>query len=145
MPKIFISSVIDAPADAVWARIRDFNGIADWHPAIASSEIEDGRPSDSVGCIRSFYLGDGGHIREQLLELSDTNRFYTYSILVAPLAVRNYVATLGVTPVTDGNRTYARWTAEFDCDAAEEAGLVDLISNGVFQGGFDALKAHFGA
>ncbi len=143
MAQVFRSSVIDAPADAVWARIRDFNGLPGWHPAIATSEIEAGRPSDAVGCVRSFRLQDGGHIRERLLALSDAGRSCTYSILDAPMPVRDYVATLSVTPVTDGDRSYVQWTAEFACDPADEAGLVDLVGDGVFQGGFDALKASF--
>ena len=28
----YASTVIDAPADAVWAKIRDFNGLPDWYP-----------------------------------------------------------------------------------------------------------------
>ena len=40
MAKIFRSSVINAPFDEVWARIRDFNALADWHPAFADSHIE---------------------------------------------------------------------------------------------------------
>lgn len=143
MAGIFRSSVIDAPAEAVWARIRDFNGLPGWHPAIATSEIEEGRPSDSVGCVRSFRLQDGGHIRERLLALSDCDRSCTYSILEAPMPLSDYVATLSVTPVTDGHRSYVQWTAEFTCDPTDEAGLVDLVGDGVFQGGFDALKASF--
>ena len=38
--KVYMSSVIEAPADAVWAHIRDFNGLPKWHPAIAESRIE---------------------------------------------------------------------------------------------------------
>ena len=30
MAKIFRSSVINAPIDEVWARIRDFNALPDW-------------------------------------------------------------------------------------------------------------------
>ncbi|MCC6223148.1 MAG: SRPBCC family protein [Thermoleophilia bacterium] len=140
MARVFRSSVIDAPAAAVWERVRDFNGLPDWHPAIASSEIEDGRPSDSVGCVRSFHLQDGGHIRERLLALSDADRSCTYSILEAPMPLSDYVATLSVTPITDGDRAYVQWTAEFACDPADEAGLVELVGDGVFQGGFDALR-----
>lgn len=140
MARVFRSSVIDAPADAVWAHVRDFNGLPGWHPAIASSEIEDGRPSDSVGCVRSFRLQDGGHIRERLLALADTDRSCTYSILEAPMPLSGYVATLSVTPITDGDRAYVQWTAEFACDPADEAGLVELVGDAVFQGGFDALK-----
>ena len=29
--------------------------------------------------------------------------------------VDNYIATLKLTPITDGNRTFAEWSAEFDC------------------------------
>ena len=39
MPRIYISSVIDAPAAKVWERIRDFNGLPQWHPGIADSRI----------------------------------------------------------------------------------------------------------
>jgi len=46
-------------------------------------------------------------------------------------------------PVTDGNRTYAEWTAEFNCRLEEEDGLVKMIGDGVFQGGFDVLKTAF--
>ena len=40
------------------------------------------------------------------------------------MAVENYVATLSLTPVTDGNRTFAEWQAEFDCAPEREAALV---------------------
>ena len=40
MIRIYVSSVIDAGADNVWARIRDFNALPAWHPAIADSRIE---------------------------------------------------------------------------------------------------------
>jgi len=56
MAKIFTSSAINAPIDEVWAKIRDFNALPDWHPAIADSHIENGEPSDKVGCIRNFNL-----------------------------------------------------------------------------------------
>ena len=141
MAKIFVSSVIKAPVDDVWAKIRDFNALPDWHPAIADSHIENGEPSDKVGCIRNFNLKDGGNIREQLLTLSDVEHLCTYSILESPMPLENYVATVRLVPITDGNRTYAEWTAEFNCSPEEEEGLLDMISNDVFQGGFDALKS----
>lgn len=137
---VFVSSVLDATIDDVWAKIRDFNALPEWHPAIADSHIEGDQPSDKVGCIRNFNLKDGGNIREQLLTLSDATFTCTYSILESPMAVENYMATLRLTPITDGNRTYIQWTAEFACPPDEEEELVDFIGNGVFQGGFDSLK-----
>jgi hypothetical protein len=46
--------------------------------------------------------------------------------------------------VTDGGRCFAEWTAEFECAEGREAELDQTIGQGVFQGGFDALKRHFG-
>ena len=72
MAKSYASTVIGASPDEVWARIRDFNGLATWHSGlVAQSEIEDGKAGDQVGAIRSFTLTDGTHIREQLLAHSD--------------------------------------------------------------------------
>ena len=74
MIHVYTSSVIDAPADAVWARIRDFNALPQWHPGIADSRIENSQPSDRVGCVRHFHTRDGGTIRERLLALSDYDK-----------------------------------------------------------------------
>ena len=49
MAKIFRSSVINAPIDEVWAKIRDFNALPDWHPAFTDSHIESDEPGDKVG------------------------------------------------------------------------------------------------
>ena len=140
MARVYVSSVIDAPVARVWERVRDFNALPRWHPAIRDSRIENGEPSDRVGCVRDFHLQNGDRIREQLLGLSDYDYFCTYSILESPMALTDYVATLRLTPVTDGDRTFAEWTAEFDCapDAAED--LVNGIGGNVFQAGFNALK-----
>lgn len=144
MALVYASSVIAAPAARVWETIRDFNGLPNWHPAIAESRIESGAPADQVGCIRAFRLRDGGFIRERLLALSDYDFSCTYAILESPMGVENYIATLKLTPITDGDRTFAEWSAEFDCAPEREAELVELIGTGVFQGGFDALKSRFG-
>jgi hypothetical protein len=137
---VYTSSVIDAPAQDVWAKIRDFNGLPLWHPSIADSRIENNLASDRVGCVRYFHLQDGGLIRERLLALSDYDFSCTYCILESPLGVENYVATLKLTPVTDGERCFAEWSAEFDCPVQREAELSQAIGQGVFQVGLDALK-----
>ena len=143
MVKVFISSVIDAPAAEVWAVVRGFNEMPDWHPAIARSRIERGQPQDRIGCVRDFELTDGGRIREQLLDLSDFDYRFTYCILESPMPLSDYVATLRLIPVTDGDRTFGEWTAEFHAEAGQEEELARLIGQDVFQAGFDALKARF--
>jgi uncharacterized protein YndB with AHSA1/START domain len=145
MIRAYRSTVINAPVEKVWATVRDFNALPAWHPAIAKSEIEGGRTSDVVGCVRSFSLQDGGHLREQLLALSDADHSFTYNILVSPLPVKNYVATFRLTPVTLGNRTFAEWWADFDVTSGTEQEVAAQIGDGVFVSGFEALEKKLGS
>ena len=145
MARVYTSSVVPAPIDKVWKRIRDFNALPKWHPRIRESRIENAEPSDKVGCIRNFQLQSGDTIREQLVGLSDYDMFCTYTMLEGPMPLSNYVATLRLTKVTEDNQTFAEWSAEFDCEPEDEEDLVNGIGTNVFQGGFDALKRHFGS
>ncbi len=140
MVRVYLSTVVDSSADKLWQRIRDFNALPLWHPGIADSRIENNEPPDRVGCIRHFHTRDGGMIRERLLSLSDYDYSQSYEILESPMGVANYVATLKLTPVTDGNRSFVEWSAEFDCAEGREHELSELIGNGVFRTGLDALK-----
>lgn len=144
MARVYQSSVINGSAEKVWERVRDFNGLPKWHPRIRDSRIEEALPSDKIGCIRNFNLQNGDNIREQLLGLSDYDMFCTYAILESPMPLTDYVATLRLTPVTEGERCFIEWSAEFSCDPAQEGDLVNGIGTNVFLAGFDALKRHFG-
>jgi hypothetical protein len=140
MARVYISSVIEAPVARVWEKVRDFNALPRWLPAVRESRIENGEPSDRVGCVRDFRLQNGDRLREQLLALSDYDFFCTYSILDSPMPLTNYVATLLLTPITDGDRSFAEWTAEFDCAPEVADDLVANIGQNVFLAGFQALK-----
>ncbi|KEZ76736.1 SRPBCC family protein [Salinisphaera hydrothermalis] len=141
MERIFISRVIHASPDAVWAVLRDFNGMPEWHPAIADSTIEDGRAADAVGCVRSFHLADGAHLREQLTELSDANRRMRYIILDSPMPVTGYDASIEVLPITEDGGSLVVWTAEFEVPATEAEAMVETVSDGVFRAGLAAIAA----
>jgi len=140
MARVFVSTVLNASPAAVWRIVRDFNSLPDWTPFVAESRIEGSQPSDRVGCVRIFKLTDGGTVREQLLGLSDYDFTCTYSILESPMAVSDYVATLALAPVTDGNRCFASWEATFECRPEDETALVRQIGEGVFQAAFAHLK-----
>jgi len=141
MIKVYRSAIIHASADKAWGLVRNFNDLPKWHPAIASSEIEQNLPPDSVGCVRRFQLvDDGGMIREQLLALADDTRSFTYSILESPMPVDNYVATMRFTPITAGDETFAEWTAEFDVTSGPPEDTELHIGDNVFAGGFAALN-----
>lgn len=145
MPRVYVSSVIEAPVARVWEKVRDFNGLPRWVPAVRESRIENGEPADRVGCVRDFRLQNGDRLREQLLGLSDYEYFCTYSILESPMPLTNYVATLRLSPITDGDRTFAEWSAEFDCAPEATDDLVNGIGQNVFQAAFSALKRQMAA
>jgi NADPH:quinone reductase-like Zn-dependent oxidoreductase len=136
------SSVIDAPIERVWAVLRDFNSHIDWHPAIAHSEIENGEKPDQVGCVRAFSLKNGAVLREQLLTLSDENYVSTYCILDSTIPLKRYVATVKLSPVTDGNRTFWHWESTFSTPPGMEAELAQAVGTGVYETGFKALQEY---
>jgi len=140
MAKAYASAVIDAPIKTVWKIVRDFNGLAAWHPAIVRSEIEDGLSSAEIGCIRSFYLSDGAHVREKLLALSDLDHSLSYSFVKPAFPVKNYIAEMRLTAISDGNKTLAQWSAVFDEAPEDEGKYVEIISMGVFAAGWTALQ-----
>jgi hypothetical protein len=143
MPRPYASAVVPAPADQVWAVLRVFDGLPDFHPGIAASELTTGEEG-RLGAVRRLTLGDGGVVVEDLLALDEVGRTYTYSILESPFAVRRYVATIRVSPVTDTGHAFVEWWAEYDSEAADEAQLTELFAGGVFGAGLAALQQRFG-
>jgi uncharacterized protein YndB with AHSA1/START domain len=140
MARAYASTVIPAPADRVWAIVRDFNGLPDWHPGIVRSEIEDGKTGDTVGAVRSFFLADGSHVREQLVALDDRQRTLSYVFATPAFPVADYVAQMRVSPITDGGGSFVEWSAQFE-ERPEDAGkYADIVANGVFATGLAALK-----
>jgi uncharacterized membrane protein len=137
---VYISHVIDAPIEKVWAIMRDFNDMPSYHPGIMKSRIDDGLPSDQVGCVRHLTLGDG-FVRERLLCLDDRNYVFTYEIIEGSLPVRGYVAGVRLHRVTDRNQTFAEWWADFEVVGADRDAMIAQIGNNVFAAGFNAVAA----
>ncbi|MDI9335842.1 MAG: SRPBCC family protein [Gammaproteobacteria bacterium] len=138
--KIYVSSTIDADIERVWQIIRDFNGMPLWHPLIQDSRIENDYPSDKIGCVRNFRTQGGDRIREQLLAQSDYDFSFTYGILESGMEVTDYIASVRLLPITDGNRCFLEWTAEFACAPDKKQELCQFIAQNVFQAGINALK-----
>ena len=144
MPRVIRSIIMDAPVEDVWDVLRDFNGHDQWHPAVASSQIERGQPSDRVGCVRNFRLAGGENLREQLLTLSDMEMTFSYCLLDTPVPLFNYVAHVRLTPVTDTDSTFWEWESRFDTPAGRRDELTELVGTGIYATGFEAIRTHMG-
>ena len=119
MGRSYFSTVFEQTADQLWAVIRDFGNYTVWIEGVSQSYIEEGKPGDAVGAIRNVRVSDTT-IRQQLLAHSDRDRFQTYTFCEPiPYPLRNYEATLRVTPIVDGNRDFVEWWATFDCETSE--------------------------
>ena len=140
---VYISDVIDAPIEKVWGIMRDYNGMPSYHPGIKQSIVEDEQSSDQVGCVRRLTLPDG-FVRERLLCLDDGNYVFTYEIIEGSLPVRGYVAGVRLHRVTEGNRTFGEWWADFEVVGADRETIVAQIGNNVFAVGFKAVAAKLG-
>src|SRR3984957_13182300 len=140
VPHIVKSTILDAPTDAVWNVLRDFNGHDRWHPAVATSTIERAQPSDRIGCVRRFKLKDGSELREQLLALSDLEQTFSYCLLDTPIPMFNYVAHVRLLPVTDGDRTFWHWESRFTTPGGEEQRVTEIVGDEHYKEGFDAIR-----
>lgn len=145
MIKVFSSAIIKVPVDAVWDRVKDFNGLPNWHPAATDSRIEEPHASGEVGCVRNFALTDGsGRIRETLLAISDIEQNLTYNMLIGgPLPFIDYVSTMQFWPITGSDETFAAWSAEFDVSDNQTEHWRKFVADDVFIGGLKALEDSF--
>jgi len=125
---VYISHVIDAPIEQVWKIMRDFNDMPSYHPGIKKSVIEGDLPRE-------------GFVRERLLCLDDGNYVFTYEIIEGTLPVRDYVAGVRLHRVTDRNRTFAEWWADFEVVGADRDAMIAQIGNNVFAAGFSAVAS----
>jgi len=141
----YTSTIINAPIEAVWNQIKDFNGLSEWHPMVQSSRIEEGFANGAVGCIRELTLKDSGeHVREQLLGYSNKDYSIVYNIVESEMPVSDYISTMRLRSVVDGNITFFEWSVTFEIDPGHDGKeQTDFFTSSVYQSGFDSLKKKF--
>jgi len=136
---------INAPAENVWAKVKNFGDLGAWHPAVAKTEIKSGT-NNRAGAIRELTLQDGGKITEKLKQYNDKKMSYRYAIVEGVLPVSHYVSD--VTVKSEGNnKTLVTWKGNFkrkDLGAMPATGQDDETAvktiTGVYRGGLDNLK-----
>ncbi len=137
MARAYASTVVPASADEVWALLRDFNSLPSWLPVASSSEIEDGKAGDQVSAVR--VLGEH-RIRERLVTMSDRDRCFSYTMPEPIFPIKNHLATMRVTPVTDAGHALVEWSATFDAQWNQVEHWEQYMSHEVFAPGLTALK-----
>lgn len=142
--KVVEKITIDAPADAVWAQIKDFDALAKWHPAVAESPADKG---NTEGSVRTVKIKGGGSLVESLERYNAEGRSYAYRAKDGgALPVTNYTSTLTVSG--DGAKSTVEWRGAFyrgfpnndpPPDQNDEAAVKAVT--GVYQSGLANLKS----
>lgn len=115
---------------AVWKKIGNFCGIADWHPAVGKCDLS------SDGKERTLTLKGGGTIVEDLVKWSDKDHKYTYTIKESPLPVSDYKSTIHVKAKGAGSEVI--WWGSYKAKGAPDAKAKDTI-DGIYKAGADSL------
>jgi uncharacterized protein YndB with AHSA1/START domain len=144
MPKVLVSTVINAPIERVWRTIGDFNGLPAWMPGMRDSSIEDGKSPTTIGAVRSLTMdASKDRLRERLENLDPETHTITYSVLQGPLPVKNIVTTMHLRPITDTYGTLGEWSTQFDTEPGKEQEGQQFMTR-VFAAGFRGLKKYLG-
>ena len=107
--KVVETVKINAPAAVVWARIKDFDALKDWHPAVEASPADKG---NAEGAERKIALKGGGALVETLERYDAAQMRYSYRAKDGgALPVTNYTSTLTVTG--EGNTSTVEWRGAF--------------------------------
>jgi hypothetical protein len=125
-----VSKTSTQSVDAVWAKIGDFCGIGQWHPAVAKCELSADKKE------RTLTLKGGGTIVEHLVRWSDKTHSYTYRIVSSPLPIEKYESTIHVSKSGSGSKI--TWSGHYSAKGASDADAKKAI-DGVYQGGVDSL------
>ncbi|MGH8727449.1 MAG: SRPBCC family protein [Burkholderiales bacterium] len=141
--KVTETAEIAAPPDAVWAKVKDFNGLHTWHPAVKKAEIVEGE-NNKKGAVRVLTLGDGGTIKEKLHTHNDKGKSFKYSIIEGVLPVSDYVSTVKVKP-GNGGGSLVQWQGKFKrkdtgdkpAEGQDDKTAVDTITS-VYKAGLES-------
>lgn len=138
--KVWTSRVLKAPVEKVWGVMRDFAGMGAWHNEITKMHMLKKARADKVGGIRDFYFGEG-RLNEELLQLCDRTRSFTYRITQCEIPWLNYVSGPRLWPVTANNTTFGVWTGDWDASPQDDLVLIPRTEQNVYQKAFAGVEA----
>ncbi|PPD49355.1 MAG: MxaD protein [Methylobacter sp.] len=142
------SVTINAPVATVWEAVKQFDGIANWHPDVKHST---GDGKHESGGTRTITLQNGGQLLEELDFYSDKDHEYSYRLKtenVQAFPASSYSVTLQVNPGSDADHSTVVLKSRFyrgDTGNTPPENLNDEAAvkamNGFFKNGLAGLKA----
>lgn len=133
---------IKAPIDKVWDAVKDFDGLAKWHPVFSGDVIKSGT-NNVPGAIRTLTVKDGPSFDETLLSWDAGKRRYTYDVIDPnPLPIKGYKSTMEVIQLRPGVTSIV-WTSSFQNNSGGKMKDEEVINflNGAYKAGLEPLKA----
>jgi hypothetical protein len=126
---------------AVWELVKNFDGLAKWHPAFQGDVIKTGK-NNTKGAMRTLTLGTGESFDEQLLKFDDSKMFFRYRIVGdSPFPITHYVSTMSVKK-GKGGMTKVIWQGKFNNkpDSGKSDDEVVEMINGAYKAGLENVK-----
>jgi hypothetical protein len=129
---------VAAPANVVWALLKEWGGMAKWHPAVESVTVN--------GTERILNLKGGGRIVEELEVVDEANMSLRYRMKdPGPVPVNNYSAQISVAAVGAGamvNWKGAFYRAFLNNDPPPEQNDEAAVKaiTGIYRSGLEGLK-----
>jgi hypothetical protein len=137
---------INAPPDAVWAVVGDFNGSPRWLPLVEHSEIVIGT-NNQVGAIRLITRRDGTKVTERLLDHDPQAMRMAYTYIDGAVRASDYFPVLSVkdagggTSIVEWSATFRRLAYSIDPPppGQDDKSMTDFY-NGLYKSGLENLK-----
>jgi mxaD protein len=141
------SIVIKASVEQVWDAVKQFDGIASWHPDVKASK---GDGKHESGGMRTVTFQNGADLIDELDYYSDKDHEYSYRLKtenVQALPVSSYSIELQVIPGQDASSSTVNLKSRFyrgDTGNTPPANLNDEAAvkamNDFFKNGLSGLK-----
>ncbi|NIQ02982.1 MAG: SRPBCC family protein [Nitrospinaceae bacterium] len=142
MGKTYQTTVIQAPVDQVWNKIRNFHDMSWASGVVEKCEAVGEHAGDQIGARRVL----NGVFHETLVEFSDLENSFKYRIddgpgPVSKDAVKDYIGAVRLIPVTDENTCLIEWSSRWESPTDDAC---DFCHN-IYLSLFDSLKNSFEA
>lgn len=132
-----VNSVVDVPAQHLWATIAQGGGVDKWFGAVITScELK----GNGQGAQRFCTMADGAELEERILEIDNDKKRFVYAIDKHPLPATDFIAALEIADIGDG-QSKVTWSAKFNADN-QNGVMVEGMLAVLYEQGIQSLAAY---